>query len=169
MSARLSTAIWMGDAAHAILRKTKTFPTSGFGEGTGPSDYDYIGVEPMLFALAMELALKAWFVFDYDDPKVPKTHDLAKLFGRLKPESQDKLDAEFRRSVVPFHPSGFFTDYGIRHMLYQHKDAFVDWRYLHETKNTTFERSGFEATLVMVLSEFRKRYRIEPARLPPVR
>lgn len=166
MSARLTTAIRIGDAAQAILRKTKTFPTNGFGEGADHTDYDHIGVEPMLFALAMELALKAWFVFDHDDPKVPKTHDLAKLFERLKPESQDKLDAEFKRSVAPFHPSGLFVDYGIRHILHQHKDAFVDWRYLHEPKNTRFERSGFEATLVMVLAEFRKRYRIEPARFP---
>lgn len=164
MSARLSTAIRIGDAAMAILRKTKTFPTRGFGEGADPNDYEHIGVEPMLLALAMELALKAWFVFDYDDPKVPKTHDLDALFGRLRPESQEKLDAEFKRSVVPFHPNGLFIDYNIRHLLYQHKDAFVDWRYLHEPKNTSFQHSAFEATLVMVLAEFRKRYRIEPAR-----
>lgn len=41
----------------------------------------------MLLALAMELALKAWFVFDFDDPKHSKSHDLSKLFGRLKSES----------------------------------------------------------------------------------
>jgi hypothetical protein len=66
--------------------------------------------------------------------------------------------------VAPYHPNGFFIGYSIRHILYQHKDAFVDWRYLHEPKNTTFEQSAFEATLEMVLAEFRKRYRIEPAR-----
>ena len=164
MSARLSTAIRIGDAAMAILRKTKTFPTTGFGEGADPNDYEHIGVEPILLALAMELALKAWLVFDNDHPRVPKTHDLEALFERLKPESQEKLDTEFKRSVAPFHPNGFFIDYGIRHILHQHKDAFVDWRYLHEPKNTSFEHSAFEATLVMVLAEFRKRYRIEPAR-----
>lgn len=164
MSARLSTAIRIGDAAMAILRKTQTFPTQGFGEGTDPNDYEHIGVEPMLLALAMELALKAWLVFDNDHPKVPKTHDLVALFERLKPESQETLDAEFRRSVAPFHPNWLFIDYSIRHILHQHKDAFVDWRYLHEPKNTAFEHSAFEATLVMVLTEFRKRYRVEPAR-----
>ena len=164
MSARLSTSIKIGDAAMAILRKTKTFPTTGFGEGANPNDYDHIGVEPMLLALSMELALKAWFVFDYDDAKVPKTHNLDALFERLKPESQGKLDTEFKRSVAPLHPSGLFLDYGIRHILYQHKDAFVDWRYLHEPKNTSFQYSAFEATLAMVLAEFRMRYRIEPAR-----
>ena len=164
MSARLSTAIRIGDAAMAILRKTRTFPTTGFGEGADPNDYEHIGVEPMLLALAMELALKAWFVFDHDHPKVPRTHDLEALFERLKPESQEKLDAEFKLSVAPFHPSGLFIDYSIGRFLHQHKDAFVDWRYLHEPKNTSFQHSAFEATLVMVLAEFRKRYRIEPAR-----
>lgn len=163
MSVHVSTAIRIGDAAWAILRKTKTFPTTGYGDGPNANDYEHIGVEPMLLALAMELALKAWFVFDQDNPKVPRTHDLMKLFQRLKPESQERLDVEFKRSVAPSHWNGLFIDYSIRHILHQHKDAFVDWRYLHEPKHTRFEHGAFEATLVMVLTEFRKRYRIEPA------
>lgn len=166
MSARLSLAIRIGDAAMAILKKTQTFPTTGYGEEADATDYEHIGVEPMLLALAMELALKAWWVFDHDDPDVPRTHDLDKLFGQLTAESQGNLDIEFKRSVAPLHPSGLFMDYGIRHILFQHKDAFVDWRYMHEPKHTSFQHSAFEATLVMVLTEFRKRYRIEPARPP---
>lgn len=121
-----------------------------------------IGVEPMLLALSMELALKAWFVFDFDDPKHSKSHDLARLFEALKPESKEKLDAEFKRSVAPYCPSVFYVDYSIRDVLFQHKDAFVDWRYIHEPKSTMFDRDAFEATLEMVLREFEKRYRIEP-------
>lgn len=117
-----------------------------------------MGVEPMLFALAMELALKAWFVFDFDDPKHSKSHDLSKLFDQLKLDSQEKLDREFKRSVAPYHPNMFYVDYGIRHVLYQHKNAFVDWRYMHEPKSTMFERGAFEATLDMVIREFDKRY-----------
>ncbi|MCJ9668971.1 MULTISPECIES: hypothetical protein [unclassified Neorhizobium] len=164
MSARLSTAIRIGDAARAILRKTRSFPDRGFGDYADLRESNHIGVEPMLLALSMELALKAWFVFDYDDPKVAKSHDLIKLFERLKPESQEKLEAEFKRSVVPYHPNGLFIDDNIRHMLYQHKDAFIDWRYMHEpTKTVRFDVTAFEATLEMVLREFQKRYRIEPA------
>ncbi len=159
MSARLSTAIRIGDAARAILRKTQTFPNDGFGSDM--SKPEHIGVEPMLLALSMELALKAWFVFDYDDPEHPKTHDLRKLFDELKPESQTKLDVEFKTSIAPYYPS-IFVDYGIAHMLFQHKDAFVDWRYLHEPKHTSFEVGAFTVTLTMVLDEFEKRYRIEP-------
>ncbi|UWR30971.1 hypothetical protein K3758_05435 [Sulfitobacter sp. W002] len=162
MSARLSTAIRIGDAATAVLRKTRSFPDQSYGEIEDCADREHIGVEPMLLALSMELALKAWFVFDHDDPNVLKSHDLTKLFDALLPESQQKLDQEFKQSVNPQHPSPLFVDYGIRDILTQHKDAFIDWRYLHEAKKTMmFDQSTFEATLEMVLHEFRKRYRIE--------
>jgi len=162
MSARLSTAIKIGDAARAILLKTKSFPDQRFDEVEDWADREHVGVEPMLLALSMELVLKAWFVFDYDDPNVVKSHDLTKLFDALLPESQQRLDEEFKRSVNPRHPSVFFIDYGIRDILSQHKDAFIDWRYLHEAKKTMmFDQSAFEATLEMVLREFRKRYRTE--------
>jgi hypothetical protein len=124
-----------------------------------------MGVEPMLLALSMELALKAWFVFDFD-PKHSKSHDLSKLFAQLKPESQKRLGEEFKRSVAPHHPKIFYLDYGIEHVLYQHKDAFVDWRYMHEPKSTMFERGAFEATLEIVLIEFDKRYYTVPAAPP---
>jgi hypothetical protein len=163
MSARLSTAINIGDAAKAILRKTRSFPEKGFGTHADIRESDHIGVEPMLLALSMELALKAWWVFDHDDANVMRSHNLVRLFDALKPESQQVLDAEFKRTIVPYHPNGLYLDYGIRHMLEQHKSAFVDWRYLHEPQTTRrFDLSAFEATLEMVLSEFTKRYRIEP-------
>ncbi|MGV3574041.1 MAG: hypothetical protein ACO1O4_02770 [Devosia sp.] len=161
MSARLTTAIRIGDAARAILRKTQRFPDPEFGLDEDFAELEHMGVEPMLLALSMELALKAWFVFDYDDPKVAKSHNLLKLFEKLKPESQEKLDSEFKISVAPYYPNGLFVDYGIRNILFQHQDAFIDWRYLHETRKTMrFEHRAFEATIEMVLREFRKRYRV---------
>lgn len=164
MSTRLSTAIRIGKAAKAILRKTQSFPAREFGEHEDWSEHEAIGVEPMLLALAMELALKAWFVFDYNDPNVERWHNLIKLFEKLKLESQEKLDAEFKRSVAPYHPNPFHPDYSIRHLLFQHQRAFVDWRYLHEPKKPMmFEQSVFEATVEMVLREFEKRYREVPA------
>ena len=165
MSARLSTAIRIGDAARAILRKTKRFPDQRFEEVEDWADLEHVGVEPMLLALSMELALKAWFVFDHDNPHVVKSHDLTQLFDALLPESQQRLNEEFKRSVIPYHPGVFFIGSGIRDILSQHKDAFIDWRYLHEAKKTMmFDQSTFEATLEMVLREFRKRYRIEPVK-----
>ncbi|MES0059564.1 hypothetical protein NKJ86_05120 [Mesorhizobium sp. M0025] len=162
MIARLSTAIRIGEAAKAIFRKTQSFPSPEFGAHADLSEREHVGVEPMLLALSMELALKAWFVFDHDNPRVVKSHNLIRLFDRLKPESQEKLDAEFKRSVMPYHPNGFYIEYSIRHILYQHQDAFTDWRYLHEAKKSMmFDQGAFEATLEMVLREFEKRYRIE--------
>ncbi|UXS35067.1 hypothetical protein FY152_23600 [Agrobacterium tumefaciens] len=162
MSHRLTTAIRICDAAKAVLRKTRSFPKEASTEQDATLRMKEMGVEPMLLGLAMELALKAWFVFDFDDPKHSKSHDLSKLFGQLKSESQEKLDQEFKRSVAPYHPNIFYADYGIQHVLYKHKDAFVDWRYIHEPKSTTFEHGTFQATLEMVLSEFDKRYRTVP-------
>jgi len=166
MSARLSTAIRIGDAAKAVFRKTKMFPGQRFEEHEDWCEREHVGVEPMLLALSMELALKAWYVFDHDNPEVIKSHNLEKLFDSLLPESQRKLEVEFKRSVAPRHPSAFYIDYSIRDILSQHKDAFIDWRYLHEAKKSMmFDQSAFEATLEMVLREFRKRYRTDNVNL----
>lgn len=164
MSHRLTTAIRIAESAKAILRKTKSFPQMEAAEDRdGMGALADIGVEPMLLALSMELALKAWFVFDFDDSDVIKTHNLMKLFEALKPESQKRLDDQFKLTVAPSHPNPFFVDYGIGHLLYQHRDAFTDWRYIHEPKHTSFDRSAFQATLEMVLAEFGKRYVVLPA------
>ncbi len=160
MGARLTTAIKIARTAKGILRKSRSFPPLDFDSPDAPNDLSDIGVEPILLALAMELALKAWIVFDHNDvPKELRQHDLEKLFNVLKPASQAKLDAEFKRSVAPCHPDFLYIDYGIRHVLHQHKDAFITWRYIHELeKPTIFKQSVFEATLEMVLAEFDKRY-----------
>ncbi|RYG99243.1 MAG: hypothetical protein EON58_04605 [Alphaproteobacteria bacterium] len=158
MSHRLTTAIRIADSAEAILRKTESFPKVEIEDRDSIGALADMGVEPMLLALSMELALKAWFVFDYDDPGVVKSHNLMKLFEALKPESQERLDQQFKQTVAPGHPSLFFVDYGIGHVLYQHRDAFTDWRYIYEPKHTRFDRGTFLATLEMALAEFRKRY-----------
>ncbi len=164
MSARLTKAIRIGEYARAMQRRTLTIPDHGFGGSDKMSDGQHVGVEPMLLALSMELSLKAWWVFDHDDPHVTKIHDLAALFDSLKPESQQKLDAEFRRLIAPYYP-GFYIDYGIRDILFKHRNAFVEWRYMHETKSAHFEQGAFSATLEIVLTEFEKRYRVESARM----
>lgn len=162
MSARLTIAIRIADAAKAILLKTKSFPELEVSAENELNEFGHVGVEPMLLALSMELALKAWFVFDYDNPNVKKTHNLIDLFDLLKPESQQTLNTEFKKSVVPYHPNFLHIDYDIRDILHQHQNTFTDWRYLHEAKKSMmFDQNEFEVTLEMVLREFRKRYRVE--------
>ena len=158
MSAGLTIGVKLADSATALLQRVEAFKkeTPEF-----PEEWDlraHIGINPMLLALSMELALKAWHVFDHDTPKI-RGHDLSELFEGLKQESQNRLDVEFKRSVAPLHPDIFYVDHGIKNVLGQHKSAFIDWRYTHETKSISFHESTFIATLEMVLSEFRKRYR----------
>lgn len=162
MSHRLSTAIKIGDYASSILRQVEGFQKDELLARNDEETRVHIGIEPMLLALSMEFALKAWYVFDYDDPNVKREHNLLKLFEALKEESKERLDREFKHSVAPRHPNFLCIDYGIRDVLNHHADAFVEWRYLHERKRTlNFNLSTFTATLEMVLDEFRKRYRTE--------
>jgi hypothetical protein len=55
-------------------------------------------------------------------------------------------------------------DYGIRDVLHQHANAFVEWRYIHEKREhgISFDFTTFVATLEMVLDEFATLYRSEP-------
>lgn len=162
MSHRLSTAITLGDYASSILRQTKHFEREPFLQDVSIEERSHIGVEPMLLALSMEFALKAWFVFDYDDPKVKKTHNLRKLFDALLPESQERLEVKFQESVATYHSAGWFMEYSLTDILDHHSNAFVEWRYIHERKGTIgFNQSTFIATLEMIIAEFRTRYRTE--------
>lgn len=161
MGARLTTAIKIADSAYAILQRVESFDHENLQNNDEWDMRAHIGIEPMLLALSMELALKAWYAFDHDTTKVLRSHKFPELFAGLKQESQDKLDYVFKQSVAPRHPNLFYFDYGIRHVLKQHENAFIDWRYTFEVKNKLFEQSVFIATLEMVLTEFRKRYRTE--------
>lgn len=166
MNAGLTIGITIADSATAILQRVEAFDKNN---PQIPKDWNmgaHIGIDPMLLALSMELALKAWFVFDHNTVEVKRSHNLLKLFEGLTQDSRHKLEAEFRLSVAPRHPSAHYVDYGIRRVLSQHENAFVDWRYTHEKKNVSFHTSTFKATLEMVLSEFRKRYRT--VEVPPI-
>ena len=167
MSHRLSTAINMGQYASSILRQAKGIADDPEISRLSPHERFHFGVEPMLLALAMEFALKAWWVFDYDDPKVPKTHNLLTLFKKITSESQEKLAKAYQRDVAPYHPEFGFLRLEIRDVLDLHANAFIEWRYLHErSKTMSFETTHFVDTLEMVLREFRKRYRIERVSSP---
>jgi hypothetical protein len=173
MSAGLTIGVQIADAATAILQRVQAFDETDLRNTEEWNLKAHIGINPMLLAFAMELALKAWFVFDYNKPEAKRGHNLSKLFGALTQTSQEKLDVEFRRTVAPIHLNFFGEEYGIRDILAHHENAFVDWRYLHETLNkkngldmaVSFNEGAFEATLEMVLGEFRKRYREE--KIPP--
>jgi hypothetical protein len=159
MNVGLTIGVKIANSATAILQRVEAFDQD---YPQLPKDWNmraHIEIDPMLLALSMELALKAWYVFDHNTDAVMRSHNLLKLFEGLKQNSQIKLDAEFRRSVAPSHPIGADDDYGIKDVLTPHQNAFVDWRYMHDSSSLGFHTSTFKATLEMVLSELRKRYR----------
>ena len=169
----LSTGVKLEKQARSILKQTRAMAKSDTHVFSMHHE-EHAGVEPMLLALSMEFALKAWFVWDHNTLKTKRTHDLLKLFELLGDTSKDRLDREFRKNVAPQHPNFFVSDYGIRVVLCQHANAFVEWRYIHEKREhgISFHFTTFVATLEMVLDEFATLYRselIKPQReVPPL-
>ncbi len=167
MGARFSTSIDMADTAEAIVQRVEAFNWRDHKDSENWDMKAHMGIDPMLLGLSMELALKAWYAFDHD--KLIKGHKLTKLFESLTPESQERLDAEFRRSVAPTHRNFFHVDYGIDKIFFQYEDAFIEWRYMHdkrEKKTIRFEQYEVISTLRMMIAEFRERYKTIPYSVP---
>lgn len=158
----LSTGVKLEKQARSILKQTQAMAKADAHE-FGMRLEEHSGVEPMLLALSMEFALKAWFIWDHSTLKTKRIHDLLKLFELLGDASKERLDREFRKNVAPHHPGFLGSNYGIRDVLYQHANAFIEWRYIHEKRERgiSFNFSTFVATLEMVLDEFATLYRSE--------
>ncbi|WP_282060075.1 hypothetical protein [Roseobacter litoralis] len=157
--AGLSTGVKLEQYARSMLKQVLSMQ-DGAQRHDLSQERVHIGVEPMLLALAMEFALKAWFVWDHDRHDPVKTHNLTKLFDALPVSSQERLDTSFQQKIAPFHPWSGWMEYSIRDILDHHADAFVEWRYLHEKRDRglSFNFTVFVATLELVLDEFGKRY-----------
>ena len=157
--AGLSTGVKLEQYARSILRQVQSINRNATISELG-DDGAHFSVEPMLLALSMEFALKAWFAYDHDEHDSIKTHNLVKLFDALSDDSKKRLNNEFKRTVAPKYPSVVFIDYSITDVLHQHANAFVEWRYLHEerTGGLSFDTSTFIATLELILDGYGKRY-----------
>lgn len=116
-----------------------------------------IGIQPMLLALSMELALKAWIVYENTKKDVPRSHDLWKLFSYTSAATQEQLKKRYEREIAPGHPNIFSTDYGLEHVLENACGAFVQWRYSFELETARFDTGLFTETVEMILSEFESR------------
>ena len=115
---------------------------------------------PVLLALAMEFALKAWSTREKNN--YTPTHDLEKLFKSLGQESQKQLEYAFPEILHPDFESlpkdlGFppFRP-GLKSLLKLHKDAFVKWRYSHEQHRGDFELGIFGEALDAVILAYEK-------------
>lgn len=113
-----------------------------------------IGIAPMLLALSMELALKAWIVRDQTLKSVPKSHDLLLLFQKTSLGTQERLTARFRQDCWRPDPHGMLMQVELEDLLESARQAFVQWRYMHELETARFSTSEFSAAIHMTLAEF---------------
>ena len=62
----LSTGVKLEKQAQSILKQTQAMALANSdAHEFGMNHDEHAGVEPMLLALSMEFALKAWFVWDH--------------------------------------------------------------------------------------------------------
>jgi hypothetical protein len=92
----LSTGVKLEKQARSILKQTQAMAKADAHE-FGMLHEEHAGVEPMLLALSMEFALKAWFVWDRNTLRIKRSHDLLKLFELLNDTSKERLDREFKK------------------------------------------------------------------------
>ncbi len=105
-------------------------------------------------AFACEVYLKALLVY-YDNP-LPKQHELEKLFELLP----DKTKEWIMLTVIKFH--GAWKDAFGYNLLDNISNAFLNWRYIYEGKETRngkrIERSSFHID-ISFLTVFRNTLR----------
>lgn len=157
MRHRLTIATRMAETADALAARVRSTRKGLFREQSKTSALGEAGIDPMLLALAMELALKAWITLDQGTKKI-REHDLAKLFGMLQPEHQEIIEREFQRANPWFNPSQWDPlGKNVASILDHHANAFVKWRYMHEMDYGNFSLSEMEYVLETILILFRAR------------
>jgi hypothetical protein len=160
---RLSKAIDIAASSKALLlhvQGTEPFETKApLEEFCGLNLFGAkMAISPMLLALSMELALKAWIVYDGTKKDVPREHDLSILFSFISLATQECLNARYNREIAPHHPNPFYLDNGLERTLENARLAFIQWRYVHELDRGRFEVGLFIETIEMILSEFENRF-----------
>lgn len=111
---------------------------------------------PVLLALSMELALKAWWTREVNGINVPKTHDLLELFDGLPEQTRTRLENSHPELPNPSHPKLSPVREGLRSILASNRTKFVEWRYQHELSRGMFPDGPFNEALSSVIEEFFK-------------
>ena len=93
---------------------------------------------PILLAFATELALKA-LLYRGGYEKREKTHDLARIYKKLDRSLRDAIEEKVPIPYPSHLVKALKLDISpdcmpVSDILGYHKDAFVDWRYLHESR-----------------------------------
>ena len=152
-------------------------------EGKAVSDghdpIDFIGryqAAPILWALGIEIALKAW-VCQNSKGNRPKGHDLLELFDELDGETQHLLEEAWIRGrgkgtaddpipeiamprrVLEAKTLRELTEFrlsSLRELLEEHRKVFVNWRYLHERPRERPHPGVLDKVLTVLIDTYRK-------------
>ncbi len=131
------------------LDENKTSPESDLLLFSG----EFVAV-PVLMALAMEIALKAWQCRERNG-KPDKSHNLLKLFDNLEDKTQAQLEARMPDVLDPYLGSKFPPVMpGLRKTLSSHSKAFERWRYVYEVRHENFETGRFKEALTAVIEGY---------------
>ena len=94
----------------------------------------------VLIALAVELALKFAYEQDHANESAPATHDLRKLFEKLKAKRRQTIEANYEILFQEYKhaqeeqndnpPEEWWANIG--KLLKKCKDASIDWRFIEE-------------------------------------
>ena len=112
-------------------KKTIVDPRSGSEMTVG-----YISVTGNLLAatvlegLVAETGLKLLYELDHPSNLASEIHDLDRLFDELSPDTQARLENEYRERVQEYSSSSLSED--LNAVLTEHAKMFILWRYMYE-------------------------------------
>ncbi len=131
---------------------------------------------PVLWALGIEIALKAWLCRDLKgDP--PRDHDLLCLFDRLDCKTQKLLEEAWQRGRGtgtvddPIHelvePQRVREARTMKELIYprpsrlseileEYRKVFMDWRYLYEMSSATLQTDVLDKVLTVLIDTYWK-------------
>ncbi|MDE0400524.1 MAG: hypothetical protein OXL96_22255 [Candidatus Poribacteria bacterium] len=140
---------------------------------------DFIGsfqAAPVLWALGIEIALKAW-VCQSSKGSRPKGHDLLELFDELDEKTQHLLEEAWKcgrgkgtaddpipelampKRVLEAKTFQELIDFrlsSLRELLEEHRKVFVNWRYLHERPRERPHSNVLDKVLTVLIDTYRK-------------
>ena len=123
---------------------------------------------PVLLAFATELALKA-LLYRGGHKKLERTHNLIHLYEKLNKELRNRIEEKKPifdpYELVKFSGSDTLSCHTpVGKVLNYHKDAFKEWRYLHENHNNeryynmSFHQGALDRVLDAIISVYDENY-----------
>lgn len=121
----------------------------------GADGHDPAQLQPVLLALAVEIALKAWQVREREGAPPDHGHDLVELFDALHADTQARLRERFqvRSDTFGAQSADPFGMVGMKEVLEAHRETFEHWRYVHE-HDALFASSQLDEALTAIIEAY---------------